>query len=600
MINRSKKRATRKKSLSEKTSTRKKSPSEKTPTRKKTPSDATEFEREQLRYFLSGDDLSATLAAINPSLAWLPWLSQMKLIQNETQLVGWLERNFAEADAVRDVVANLQFFGAETAMFLEHRLNAQAPALSPVLKKSWDLILRHMRNAKRSMTLNDWYEIEPQLKRGDHGDVLLERLANTLRPKVRLNKRFTLGEKDAGKRPEKASDLMSIEYVVQDGASSSEVLAAWPINAAATIDARLLDYLTRALADALADATDAGVEGNEGYGTSDGDVPSVAEHRQNEYRSGFLSIVRVVAEIWVRLAKKSPRIAADYAQRWFKSEFRLMRRIALFAAADGAVSPARAADMLINLPSGELFLTNSSVELHRLIRARWADFSPSKQDAILKRIVSGPPRSWFREGADVDRIADRCRFDLLADMKRARLRIGPAGTRLLNQIQKRFPEWTPKPPEQAGFHVWHESGPRDIGEQPDKLKGVSDSQLVAVAKKVAAKADFMDADRWQALCLGEPDRALRGLRSAAAKRNWPSNMWEQLLWSRSTYMDAGTEEQIARLLLKWPIKSFDKVSSAASSWLGEHAKTLSEKLLWPLWDKIADASLVEAEGVTDE
>ena len=100
---------------------------------KKTPADATAFEREQLRFFLSGGDIAATLSEFNPSLAWLPLLSEMKLIQSETQLIAWIERNFSDLDAVRDVVANIHFFGPETASFLEFRLNAQETAeLLPV------------------------------------------------------------------------------------------------------------------------------------------------------------------------------------------------------------------------------------------------------------------------------------------------------------------------------------------------------------------------------------------------------------------------------------------------------------------------------------
>src|SRR5947209_7834088 len=101
-------------------------------TGKKTPADATPFEREQLRFFLSDGDLAGTLAAINPSLAWLPVLSEMKLIQNETQLISWIERNFTDLDAIRDVVTNIQFFGPETATFLEYRLNAHIPNLPSV------------------------------------------------------------------------------------------------------------------------------------------------------------------------------------------------------------------------------------------------------------------------------------------------------------------------------------------------------------------------------------------------------------------------------------------------------------------------------------
>jgi hypothetical protein len=58
------------------------------PSRKRTPADATSFEREQLLFFLSGSDLPAALSEVNPSLAWLPVLGEMKLIQSETQLIA--------------------------------------------------------------------------------------------------------------------------------------------------------------------------------------------------------------------------------------------------------------------------------------------------------------------------------------------------------------------------------------------------------------------------------------------------------------------------------------------------------------------------------
>jgi hypothetical protein len=86
---------------------------------------------------------------------------------------------------------------------------------------------------------------------------------------------------------------MSIDYEIEDSISPDDVIAAWPNDAAPEVDANLLLQLTAALSGALADATDVGVEG-EGYSTSDADVPSVARHPQNEYRSGFQSIIRVV------------------------------------------------------------------------------------------------------------------------------------------------------------------------------------------------------------------------------------------------------------------------------------------------------------------
>jgi hypothetical protein len=184
-------------------------------------------------------------------------------------------------------------------------------------------------------------------------------------------------------------------------------------------------------------------------------------------------------------------------------------------------------------------------------------------------------------------------------MERDGFDIGTAGKKLLADISARYPEWQPRPAEQAGFHVWHESGFRDVVGDADKLKNIPDSKLVSEAKKIATNAQFRDGDNWQALCLSDPDRALRGLDAAAAEGDWTTGFWEQLLWSRSAYTDSGTETRIAQLLLEWPASIFALVSAPASSWLHEHAKTLPNDVLWPLWDRIADASLVETAETED-
>lgn len=133
---------------------------------KKTPENVTAFEREQLRFFLSDGELAAKLAEINPSLAWLSVLAEMSVIESGIQLIGWLERNFADPDGIREVVANLRFFQPETADFLESRLNVQAALLPPLLVKCWTLIIRQMRAANQGFIGSEWFEIQPQLRRG--------------------------------------------------------------------------------------------------------------------------------------------------------------------------------------------------------------------------------------------------------------------------------------------------------------------------------------------------------------------------------------------------------------------------------------------------
>jgi hypothetical protein len=369
------------------------------PTQKKTPSDTTDFEREQVRFFLSRENVADKLAELNPSLAWLPELARMKLIQSVVQLTPWIEKNFDDPEAVREVSGNLEFFDESAAQLLELRLNRRRHTLPPVLAKSWQLIIRHIRDNPRGMLRSEWFDIQPRIKSGEHSAELLERLARVLRPKPKISKRIYWFDGGSAERvPQRPSDLMSLDYEVEGDVTEAEVLAAWPKDAPAEVDQRFLTALTEALDAALADALEMEVESNIGYGISDTDVPSVAAHRQNEYRSGFLPIVRVIADTWTRLAQKDAAFALPFVWQWSSSSRKLNNRLALFSAADKAVPPDDAADVLLALPQGLMFLTNTSVEVFRLIRERWEDFSRAKRASIEGRLAAGPPSDWFRSG----------------------------------------------------------------------------------------------------------------------------------------------------------------------------------------------------------
>jgi hypothetical protein len=140
---------------------------------------------------------------------------EKRTIQNERQLVAWIGRNLASTNAIREVVANLQFFGPETGNLLQMRLTAEAPKLPSLLTQSWRLIIRHMRAAKRDLAHNEWFDLQPELRRGDHGSAILERLSDVLRPQLQVSRRFRLYDTE-DTEPQKPVDLMSIDFKVQD------------------------------------------------------------------------------------------------------------------------------------------------------------------------------------------------------------------------------------------------------------------------------------------------------------------------------------------------------------------------------------------------
>jgi hypothetical protein len=321
---------------------------------KRTPTDVSEFDREQLRFFLSGTDMARTLVELNPSLAWLPILAEMNLLQNDAALALWVEQNFASLDAVSEVVANIRFFRAESARMLEYRLNNQRDRLDPLLAKCWQLIIRHIRNEQPGALQSAWFQLLPQLKRGDLSVDVLGRVVDVLSPTLSVEGQSGWYD-EVNHVTEQPSDVMSIKYGVEYGVSEGDFFAAWPETAPVATEERLIRALTGALSVVLADAIDVGVESNNGLSISDADVPSVRDHEQNAHHAGFLPIVRVAAGLWSRLINKSVSRAREVLRLWVRSEFRLVHRLALYAAADSRIAPTEAAGVLISLPRGNQY-----------------------------------------------------------------------------------------------------------------------------------------------------------------------------------------------------------------------------------------------------
>lgn len=550
-----------------------------------TPIDVSDFEREQLRFFLTNTDIVRVLGELNPSLAWLPILARMKLLQNEAALATWVERNFSSLDAVREVVNNIRFFKAESARILEFRLNVQRDSLAPLLVKCWRLVVRHIQNSESGTLQSEWFQLAPNLKRGDLSTDVLKRLVDVLTPKLFVEKRF--GWYDDPDQPiESPSDIISIRYKVEDGVSESDFFGLWPTNVPTETEGHFIRALTNSLGLVLADAIDVGSESNFGLSISDVDVPSVAAHEQNTFREGFLPIVRVTAELWSRLIAKDIHTASNIMQSWLSSDFRLIRRLALYAACDDRIGPDVAANVLVQLPAGELFLTNSQVEVHRLIRERWHEF-PEKQRAVIeRRIIEGPPTDWFKEGADLGRPMDRCRFELLLDLEGSKTPMGKQVLDLLDEIKRRHPTWISAEPEKVGFAMWHGSVTPVVGDK-EKLASVPSDQLILAAKKAKNDNDFMEEDSWQGLCQSEPILAFRGIENAPISERWHEWAWRPLLWAADKITNVGVLNELGTLLAQWPdTVGFSETVSGAAFWMDQVSNKLRAPVLWKLWDLI--------------
>lgn len=564
---------------------------------KKSPDDATDFDRSQLASLQGRGNAPALLIEVNPSLVWLPQLIDIKMIQFDDRWLGaWIRQNIQEPRSVREVVAHLGMFGPSVADVLSHGLEQFKGELSPLLRKSWLLLVRHMRRVRLSPA-SGWYDLLPVLKRHDSSPETIERLAELLRPKLTVSRRFALTDE-----PDDAissiHDLMRVEFEPDEDMALDEVLDAWSSDGPADADARLITSLTYALDHAVADVTDLGLDGDRGFGLVDIHVASVADHPQNRYRKGFLPIVRVIAEVWVQLAEKRPELARGFVTQWSESPYRINRRLALFACRHSSTETSVVNEVLMRLPPAELFLTGAAVEAHRLLVERWNDLDPRTGETIEQRLRDGPPTDWFTMDAEAPRYVDRSRYDTIGNLRRDGVTLSQETETVFASIAARHPEWLLRPPAQSGFHRWFEISSGHSVADLKSFDNVSDDQLVETALKEDASDRWQEGQNWRHLCEQDPSRALRALRADIAAGRWRVGAWRDFLLAGMKDGSVVEADEIAGLLAEWPSDSFGEISGHAVDWLGSPQVLEAVSNQWDIWDKVADSLSDEATLLT--
>lgn len=538
---------------------------------------------DQLSFLLETFGADRVLVELEPTMAWLLRVVELGVVNWNSHAVGvWITRHLGDAATLGQIAANVDRLNEGTAQQLEFQLE-EASELPKWMRESWRLIVRHIRNWSNSSIESDWFQIRPRVASGDRSPDAMQTLAELMRPKLKVRKRFGLDDADG--EPTRPSDVMAIELVPNSEASHTEFLEIWPETAPAEDDARLLGYLTANLDQALDGAVDLGLDSYEGTGLTDYDVPSVADHGQNEHRSGFLPIVRAIADLWRRLAEKEPKAAKEFFVEWSVSRHKLKRRLALFAAAHPVIEAGEAAQFAAEMDPGEFYLTEAEVEYFRLLSTRWHEFSPEECARIEQRMREGPLADRSREDADAQHDIDRCLYDMLSALDKSGCVLSQISLKLRDAIQEKHKHWTPLEIERIGFKIWMDGGWTGTIGDPDKLGGVSSDLLVETAMRL--EEDEIDAgSAWRALCKTDPARALRGLLADAATDNWRQQAWRPFLWESKALHQQEDLRTIAEAMIAWPDQDFVELSDTASHWLSENASNFDDDHFWPLWDKI--------------
>jgi hypothetical protein len=588
--------------------------------------DPTAWRRERLRGFVSQkpDDLdehaiaeavtllghgdaSQLLGELSPDPAWLTELLKRRVFDRERACPGpWIASRIDHAEMIR-ACAELRRLDDQSRWFIERAIAAPGAKLSAVQKKAWRLLLRAREAQRQSNFHAAWFNALRRIEAHEVDYEARQLIAEAVKPVLEITRRSRWpGMSETGNDLETINSLVHVDFRSDDYPRAEEVLAAWPQELDEEI--ALFRTLDHTLTEVLEEAADAGFL--DGWDRASGDVPSVARHPQNAYHTGFYSITRVLADLWMRIAERKPDQARALALGWAKTSFLLLNRLYLYALASREVFSAQeAARALRSLDDRSFWAGGARVEVMRLLTSRWAEFDDDDRGVIEMRICDGVPREVF----PADRFYDE-EWESFNDgevFKRLK-RIHVAGGVLspdiianLDLISQRHPQWVARSGDRDDFQIWHgevESGPSG---DPEVLSGIADDRLVQEAMRLQAEQYFAQSGLWSVFCQADPDRALRGLHARAETEDWNNQAWEGLLWAAYQKGEAQFQQELADALLQAPNAAVKPFLAAAVAWLQQRREVLcssnqaSGPRYFTLWDKLADLAYSDDENNND-
>jgi len=556
---------------------------------------------------LGHGDASQILGELKPASDWLTVLLDRRVFAAGKQAHPgqWIASRLNDAAMIRASTGFRQF-SADAVWYIERAIEQQRDTVSQIRRKAWQIILKSKRQETTRDTAPDWYLASRHILQGETGYQSRQIIKNLLQPHVTVETPWPDSNTEGQDNEENLNDLIRIDFKSCDDPQPTEILSHWPENL--EDESALFRTLERAFAEALEEAADLGYL--TGWDRSSGDVPSVATHPQNAHHHGFCPIVRVLADLWERIAGRSRDIARRLVAESLNSPYLLVRRIYLFAlCSDETFSPEEAWKALNSLDDQTFWLGDARVEIMRLATRRWQKFTSQERATIEMRIRQGFPRGLFPEQAFEDDEEWQSTKDFAVMKRLARIQSagGPLTSEsetLLSELRSKYERWVPGSGDRDDFSAWYESHWGPDG-QPDLLSGIADELLVSEAMRLQRERRFDQGDIWRVFCGTDPERSLRGLRLEAESNRWDVSAWRDLLWAASSNGDDALQFELAGLLLGMPDQQLSELLPSACSWLEKRRRILTNPIagrtnFLNVWDRFATLAYAARDPASED
>lgn len=307
-------------------------------------------------------------------------------------------------------------------------------------------------------------------------------------------------------------------------------------------------------------------------------LPAIETHEQNLAERDWAKLVRFIAYSWLSLDQIRPDDAVAYAQKWMRSSHPVLKRVALFAAANGtSVKSDIWIPWLIENNGKNIFDHDLKHEIHRLIDQKSATLTKAQLNALCRTLLADHHQYYRSDISDEDYryFEDRTLFYLL---KKIHLALPAYAQNALARIQADRPELRLDKWHKEEFSGWVTgTGHADFEESKQHI--IVPSSLSDLVKWLKEDIDNKWNDdhfytvHWSERCKENPDVVSEALDVNATEGPWNAERWGDVLWAWRQGDDA---RRMAELMKKhfdrMDETTFGKLKRAMASWAEAYGK----------------------------
>lgn len=455
------------------------------------------------------------------------------------------------------------------------RTNAPKAIPRPAMRTLWRLLLNGQVKSRASdRSLYRWRD---QFKHDGLTASVRLSLRETLSPCLSLREPFRLSEVGDDESPDRIESIVEWEVVLaSDHVHSSLRDLPKDERWSAALPELLGDFSTllRDALDLMRELGGVDSESDHSYNHQ----PSISDHSQNKDSHDWTALIRLTRDAWLATATKSPERARIVAELWAHGPYPVFRRLALFAAAQELVVPARQAlDWLLADGQRWLWSDETRRETMRLLVSLAPRLDALMLAKLEQAILSGPPRDLRRTEIEPEvwnRIVDRGVWLRLAKADQAGANLSEEGRARLDTLSVQYP-WQLATDESEEFPIW--MGDSWVGDRdPWKPFTPVPRTRRGALNYLLARPVLEDSqqDDWRKLCSERFQATAYALCKLTQQNRWPVERLRDALqaWAEENLRNRSWH-YMAPVVAGAPDDLVQALSHGISWWLQSVAKT---------------------------